>query len=169
MTGTTLTVNEAALASSRRAARFRKNILPWLFMAPSIFFNVLVILGPSFGSAYYAFTDWSGLGVAKWVGLANFQRMVTDRVYLTAPGNNLKWTAIFLTVPISLALFGSALLAPIKRFASAIITGGCAWWATSTWDQRSPGGHRRKCAVKCASTSVTWVLAVGIVSDLRTA
>lgn len=116
MTGSTLTVNEAALASSRRAARFRKNILPWLFMAPLIFFNVLVILGPSFGSAYYAFTEWSGLGPAKWVGLANFQRMVTDRVYLMALGNNLRWTAIFLTVPISLALFGSALLAPIKRF-----------------------------------------------------
>ena len=85
-------------------------------MAPLIFFNVLVILGPSFGSAYYAFTEWSGLGPAKWVGLANFQRMVTDRVYLIALGNNLKWTAIFLTVPISLALFGSSLLAPIKRF-----------------------------------------------------
>jgi raffinose/stachyose/melibiose transport system permease protein len=79
--------------------------------------NVVVILGPSIGSMYYAFTDWSGLGKANWVGLANFQRMVTDRVYLIALGNNLKWTAIFLTVPISMALFGSALLAPIKRFA----------------------------------------------------
>ena len=117
MTGTTLTVNEAALASSRRSKRFRKYILPWLFMAPLLFLNVVVILGPSFGSAGYAFTDWTGLGAAKWVGLKNFQRMFTDRVYLTALGNNLKWTAIFLTVPISMALFGAALLAPIKRFA----------------------------------------------------
>jgi raffinose/stachyose/melibiose transport system permease protein len=117
MTDTTISINEAALTASRRSRRFRKYVMPWLFIAPLMVLNVVVILGPSIGSMYYAFTDWSGLGKANWVGLANFQRMVTDRVYLIALGNNLKWTAIFLTVPISMALFGSALLAPIKRFA----------------------------------------------------
>lgn len=104
-------------AAQRRARLWRKAILPWLFMAPILILNVVVILGPSIGSAFFAFTEWSGLGAPKWVGLANFQRMLTDRVYRIAFVNNVKWTLIFLTVPIAMGLLGSALLAPIKRFA----------------------------------------------------
>lgn len=106
-----------AAAAQRRARLWRKAILPWLFMAPILILNVVVILGPSIGSAFFAFTEWSGLGAPKWVGLANFQRMLTDRVYRIAFTNNVKWTLIFLTVPIAMGLLGSALLAPIKRFA----------------------------------------------------
>ncbi len=110
-------VTPSAVAAQRRARLWRKTILPWLFMAPILILNVIVILGPSIGSAFFAFTEWSGLGAPKWVGLANFQRMLTDRVYRIAFTNNVKWTLIFLTVPIAMGLLGSALLAPIKRFA----------------------------------------------------
>ena len=110
---------QAASPTERRRRLWRRVILPWLFIAPLMFLNLVVILGPSVGSAYFAFTEWSGLGPAKWIGLANFQRMVTDRVYLTAFTNNVKWTLIFLTVPISMGLLGSALVAPLKRFAMA--------------------------------------------------
>jgi raffinose/stachyose/melibiose transport system permease protein len=107
----------AAVAAQRRARLWHKVILPWLFMAPILILNVVVILGPSIGSAFFAFTEWSGLGSPKWVGLANFQRMLGDRVYRVAFTNNVKWTLIFLTVPIGMGLLGSALLAPIRRFA----------------------------------------------------
>ncbi len=110
-------VTPRVAAAQRRARLWRKAILPWLFMAPILVLNVVVILGPSIGSAFFAFTEWSGLGAPKWVGLANFQRMLTDRVYRIAFTNNVKWTLIFLTVPIAMGLLGSALLAPIKRFA----------------------------------------------------
>lgn len=98
-----------------RARAWRKTIMPWLFVAPLLFLNVVVILGPSIGSGFYAFTQWSGLGPAKWVGLANFDRMIHDRVFRMAFTNNVRWTLIFLTVPISMGLLGSALLAPIRR------------------------------------------------------
>lgn len=94
---------------------WRKTIMPWLFVAPLLFFNAVVILGPSLGSAYYAFTEWSGLGPAEWVGLANFTRLLHDRVFYTAFVNNVEWTLIFLTVPVTMGLLGAALLAPIKR------------------------------------------------------
>ncbi|MCS7220615.1 MAG: sugar ABC transporter permease [Anaerolineae bacterium] len=110
-------VTPKAVVAQRRARLWRKTILPWLFIAPILILNVIVILGPSIGSAFFAFTEWSGLGTPKWVGLANFQRMLTDRVYRIAFTNNVKWTLIFLTVPIAMGLLGSALLAPIKRFA----------------------------------------------------
>jgi raffinose/stachyose/melibiose transport system permease protein len=99
-------------AASRRRWRALK---PWLFLLPLLFFNVVVILGPSLGTIYFAFTDWSGVGAAKWIGLANFQRMLNDKVFWRAFTNNLVWTAIFLTVPIAMGLMGAALMAPIRR------------------------------------------------------
>ncbi len=106
----------AAVGAHKRTRVWRKVLMPWLFMAPLLILNVVVILGPSIGSAAFAFTEWPGLGPAKWVGLANFQRMIGDRVFRLAFTNNLRWTLVFLTVPIGMGLFGSALLAPIKRF-----------------------------------------------------
>ena len=101
---------EKRAAASRRRWRALK---PWLFLFPLLFFNVVVILGPSLGTIYFAFTDWSGIGAAKWTGLANFQRMLNDKVFWRAFTNNLVWTAIFLTVPIAMGLMGAALMAPI--------------------------------------------------------
>ena len=94
---------------------WRKVLMPWLFMAPILSLNVVVVLGPSVASVYYAFTEWSGVGQPRWIGLANFQRILSDPVYRIALGNNLKWTLIFLTVPIVMGLLGAALLAPIRR------------------------------------------------------
>jgi raffinose/stachyose/melibiose transport system permease protein len=95
---------------------WQRTIVPWLFLLPLLLLNVVVILGPSIGSALYAFTDWSGIGAANFVGLANFERMLHDRVFYTALINNLKFTLIFLTVPVGMGLLGAGLLAPIKRF-----------------------------------------------------
>jgi raffinose/stachyose/melibiose transport system permease protein len=102
-----------------RATRTRgaqRRFIGWLFLAPILFFNGVVILGPSVGSAYYAFTDWSGIGPAEFVGLENFARLLEDRVYRLALLNNLRYLAIFLTLPILMGLVGAALLATVKRF-----------------------------------------------------
>ncbi|MBC8076056.1 MAG: sugar ABC transporter permease, partial [Chloroflexales bacterium] len=77
--------------------------------------NVLVVLGPSLGSVYFAFTDWSGIGPAKFTGLENFRRLFADPVFWRAFSNNVIWTSMFLTVPIGMGLLGAALMAPIKR------------------------------------------------------
>ena len=106
----------SALAQSKpKYSHWRKALAPWLFIAPILILNVVVILGPSLGSVYYAFTDWSGVGKPTWVGLANFRRILADDVYRIALTNNLKWTLIFLTVPVAMGLLGAMLLAPIKR------------------------------------------------------
>jgi raffinose/stachyose/melibiose transport system permease protein len=107
----------AELARPRGWSRtWQRTIVPWLFLLPLLLLNAVVVLAPSVGSALYAFTDWSGIGEANFVGLANFQRMLEDRVFYTAFVNNLKFTLIFLTVPVAMGLLGAGLLAPIKRF-----------------------------------------------------
>jgi raffinose/stachyose/melibiose transport system permease protein len=91
--------------------RFR----PWLLLLPLLIVNVLVILAPATGAVYYAFTDWSGLGAAKWIGLDNFRRLLADEIFWQALRNNLIWCGLFLTVPIAMALLGASVLAGVRR------------------------------------------------------
>jgi raffinose/stachyose/melibiose transport system permease protein len=86
---------------------------------------VLVVIGPSFAAVYYSFTDWSGIGKAEWVGLANFQKLLfQDMAFRKAFTNNVIWMGLFLTVPVFMALLAAGVLAPVKRggmfFRSAI-------------------------------------------------
>jgi raffinose/stachyose/melibiose transport system permease protein len=95
---------------------FRRKIVPWLFVLPILLINMGVVLAPGLSSIYYSMTEWSGIGEAKFVGLDNFKRLLTDDPsFRTAFRNNVVWLAMFLTVPIALALIAASLLAPIKR------------------------------------------------------
>jgi raffinose/stachyose/melibiose transport system permease protein len=74
-----------------------------------------VMLLPALASVYYSLTDWSGIGDAKFIGLDNFRELYHDDSFRTAFKNNVIWLAMFLTIPIALALLASSFLAPIKR------------------------------------------------------
>ncbi|MDW5597392.1 sugar ABC transporter permease [Conexibacter stalactiti] len=90
--------------------------LGWLFLAPLLVVNVLVIIGPSIAALYYSFTDWSGIGEANWIGLDNYTRLLEDPAFRSGLLHNLQWTAIFLTVPMAMALAGAFLLSRVTRF-----------------------------------------------------
>jgi len=101
----------------RRQTRRRKRMLvAWAFMLPFFLVNFIVVLGPSLSTFYYAFTDWSGVGPARFIGLANFVQLLHDADFHQAVIYNLLWVAMFLTVPIALGLFGAFLLSQIRRF-----------------------------------------------------
>ena len=94
---------------------FRRKIVPWLFVLPILLINMGVVLAPGLSSIYYSMTEWSGIGEAKFIGLDNFERLIHDPSFRTAFKNNVVWLAMFLTVPIALALTAASLLAPVKR------------------------------------------------------
>jgi len=95
---------------------FRKNILPWLFIAPITILYIMVVLGPSITAIGFSLTDWSGIGQAEFIGLENFRQLIfEDGNFRLAFKNNLVWMAFFLTIPFILALLASSMLAPIRR------------------------------------------------------
>lgn len=100
---------------NRRRGRRRQPVVAWLFVLPILLIHIAVVTGPSLAAFYYALTDWSGVGPATFVGLANFQTLLTDDDFRRAFLNNLLWLAFFLTVPFGLALTAAALLAPVRR------------------------------------------------------
>ena len=105
-----------AMRRQRRQRIFRMKVVPWLFILPILLVHIVVVAGPALAAVYYSLTDWSGIGKAEFIGLANFRRLLfEDTTFREAFGNNLLWLAIFLTIPFALALLAASLLAPLRR------------------------------------------------------
>ena len=102
-------------SAERRRAFMRRKVVPWLFVLPILVINLAVVAGPALSAVYYAMTDWSGIGAANWVGLDNFRTLAGDSAFRHAFQNNVIWLAMFLTVPIAMALIAASLLAPVRR------------------------------------------------------
>jgi raffinose/stachyose/melibiose transport system permease protein len=117
--GETTGVSYPRTAERRRfwqGAFYRRKVVPWLFVLPILLLNAAVVLGPALASVYYSMTDWSGLGAARFTGLANYRQLFFgDAAFWPAFRNNLIWLGMFLTVPLAMGLVAASLLAPIRR------------------------------------------------------
>ena len=98
------------------STRRRRGLIAWLFMVPLLAVNLLVIVAPALESVYYSFTNWTGIGGAKFIGIRNFRTMFTSGQFWNAMLHNVLWTVFFLIVPIAMGLAGAFMLSRIKRF-----------------------------------------------------
>jgi raffinose/stachyose/melibiose transport system permease protein len=88
----------------------RRSVTHHLLVAPAMLLSASVVLIPAVLTVVAAFTDWNGVASrARWIGLGNFRDIFADDVFWTAVVNNLKWTALFLTIPVAIGL-GTAML-----------------------------------------------------------
>jgi raffinose/stachyose/melibiose transport system permease protein len=106
----------AAKATPRARRRRSRGMIAWLFLAPLLLVNLLVIIGPSVATVYYSFTNWTGTGAAKFIGLGNYTRAFHDPDLRSALLHNAIWFVLFLAVPTALGLLGAYLLSRIRRF-----------------------------------------------------
>jgi raffinose/stachyose/melibiose transport system permease protein len=103
---------------ARGGAAYRRKaaLTGWLFLLPLLVINGVVVLGPSIATVYYSLTDWSGLGPAKFVGLANYTKAFADPRVHEALLHNAIWFVLFLSVPMAMGLLGAHLLSQVRRF-----------------------------------------------------
>ena len=85
------------------------------FLLPALAINVLIILIPALLTIAMAFVEWDGLSTPTFVGLDNFRAIFADPVFLSALFNNVKWTAIFLVIPMAMGILAASLLLFIRR------------------------------------------------------
>ena len=98
-----------------RCLRSRRGELSmWLFTLPALLINAAIILIPALLTVTMAFVDWDGVSTPTWAGLGNFKAVFSDPVFLTALGNNCRWTLIFLTIPILMGLLAAGFLLVIR-------------------------------------------------------
>ncbi len=86
-----------------------------LYLVPTLLINVVIIFVPAALTIALAFCRWDGIGMPVFVGLANFRHLMADRVFWMALGNNVIWTAIFLTVPIAMGLLAATMMLIARR------------------------------------------------------
>lgn len=86
-----------------------------LYLIPTLLINVVIIFIPAALTVALAFCRWDGIGMPVFIGLANFRQLLADRVFWLALGNNIIWTAIFLTVPIAMGLLAATMMLVARR------------------------------------------------------
>ncbi len=95
---------ETLSASPRRASLV---LTVALFLLPAFILFAAFVVYPMLQSLYYSLFNWKGFGPAvDFVGLGNYQRILTDRAFMKALGNALIIVVLSLTLqlPLSLAM-----------------------------------------------------------------
>ncbi|OUV44303.1 MAG: ABC transporter permease [Rhodobacteraceae bacterium TMED111] len=85
--------------------RNKLTITPWLFLLPGLLFFSFYVLLPIIQSFNISFYKWDGMGDPEYVGIKNYQKLMTDRAFEISLWNNLKWLILYLlAIPAGLAM-----------------------------------------------------------------
>jgi raffinose/stachyose/melibiose transport system permease protein len=122
---TTIASAPAAIqAPPRRARRYmdRKSLVPLLlFIPPALILFVTLVVLPMIDAASFSFFDWTGYGpMTDFVGLKNYEDVLTHRHFGTAVRNSLLVIAVSLLVQLPLAMWVSLALVE-KRWSVNVI------------------------------------------------
>lgn len=74
-----------------------------IMLLPTLIIYTVFIIFPVFVAIYYSFTEYSGLGKATFIGIHNYQKMFSDKLFRIALGN----TLIVLVCSLCFLLIGS--------------------------------------------------------------
>ena len=77
---------------------------------PGLLLFVFAILAPICLSVYYGFTDYSGMGSADFIGLANYKELLHDKAFAISLRNSLLLAIGFICIQHPLAMIVAAVL-----------------------------------------------------------
>ena len=99
MTDTLHSETEALVVPERTRRGRRRDVRPrrpgllkfgyWWWALPGIVMVLAIHYAATAIGAFYAFTDWSGIGAFEWIGLDNFVRIFSDPTQIGAVTNTL--------------------------------------------------------------------------------
>jgi len=96
-------------------------ITPILFLLPGVLFFAVYVIVPIFQSMNISLYQWDGLGEATYIGLRNYEELLTDRNFEISLWNNVKWLVLYLlAIPFGLfiALFLNQTVFGIRLYKS---------------------------------------------------
>jgi len=97
-----------------RWLRLTGRFAPYLFIAPAVVLVCIFLLWPTVRSSYLSFTDFKGIGPAKWIGFANYRELYHDPVLSRSITNTLYWVIGTLIFPVGLGLLIAVLSFDLK-------------------------------------------------------
>ncbi len=103
----------ASTSARRSRGWLRTELTGLLFSSPAIIGLAAVMAYPVAASLYYSFCNYSVLKPPTWVGMANYERLLTDELFWTSLWNTLYFAAFSVPLGIIVA-FLLALLLNVK-------------------------------------------------------
>jgi putative chitobiose transport system permease protein len=82
----------------------------YLFLLPAFLVLGIFLIYPLFASIWYSFHEYNVVHPAKWIGLANYQQLLTDNVFKNALRNTLTYSAGVIPALVVLSLFMALLV-----------------------------------------------------------
>jgi ABC-type sugar transport systems, permease components len=102
----TTSVHPAVSRPARRtragSAGLRQARAAWLFMLPTLAVLGMFVVWPMLQALYLSFTDYQVFTPARWTGLENYQKLLSDPAFGNALVNTLYYAVV--TTPVSVAL-----------------------------------------------------------------
>ncbi len=103
MVSDTPAIPKAGRGTVRSVFRRRQNT-PYLFISPFYILFVTFFFGPTLFALFLSFQRWNSVGDPEFMGLGNYERLLTDRIFLQALENTLIYSAASLLIVCPLAL-----------------------------------------------------------------
>jgi raffinose/stachyose/melibiose transport system permease protein len=72
--------------------------VPWVIVVPGLLLAVAMHIAAPIAGGWYAFTNWNGIGAAKWVGLGNFREIVHTHDVRESLVHTLELAGVFVVV-----------------------------------------------------------------------
>src|SRR3954469_23372464 len=93
------------------------------FLLPAALLYSSLVLLPVAQAIYYSFFRWNGLGpLQNFIGLANYTRLFSDKIFLGALNHNLQLVVLSILIQLPLALALALLVRGIVRGRAAFRT-----------------------------------------------
>lgn len=120
---------------------YQKQLTPYLFLLPALILLGLTVIWPALQAFYLSFTryEYDITQAPEWIGLANFQRLISDKIFWQTLRNTLIYLVgvvpILVILPLGLAILVNQKLRGISWFRAAyytpviisMVVAGLAW------------------------------------------
>lgn len=102
------------LLSSNSTMNRLKELDPYAFLMPALFFVIGAELLPAGYTIYLSFTEWNIITSPEWTGFSNYLAVFTSPQVLNALKNTVLWVLGTLGFPVVLALFLAVIINSVK-------------------------------------------------------
>lgn len=102
---------EAVLGKAGNMKKLYSNkLVIFSLIIPGLLVFCFAILAPIVLSAYYGFTDYSGMGTAEFIGMENYKQLISDEAFHRSLLNSLLLAVGFICIQHPLAILVAAVL-----------------------------------------------------------
>ena len=93
----------------------RRSVIGWLFVTPALAMYGVFVLQPLALTIQYSLYRWDGVGPATWVGLSNYETVLSDPRLVETLFNAFRLVLFFSLVPVTLGLVTAAVIQRVAR------------------------------------------------------